>query len=100
MSPEELENHNRLRLSAIRALLGAILPDVRLVKVRWNRQTIEFTALCETLSQKAREELSIAATEILADFPDADIEEQIVEWRGPLPSEDAFEAGWVFQCAE
>ena len=100
MSPEQIKKHNRLRLSALHALLGAVRPDVRLVKVRWKDESIEFTALCETLWDELREELSSAATQIVADFPDPDFEEQILEWKGSLPSENSFDAGWVYKRAE
>ncbi|WP_143093629.1 hypothetical protein [Caulobacter sp. UNC279MFTsu5.1] len=65
-----------LRLSAQVALLGAIHPDVRLVKMRRNGAVITLSAvMAKPLNQAGSEALSIAATEIIADFPDCRIEE-------------------------
>jgi hypothetical protein len=91
----------RLRLSAQRALLGAITPRIRLIKVRMNDLEILFTVIADsTLSDGARDALSIAATEILADFPDHAIREDIIIDAGPLPKEDLLAHGWVYLRAE
>lgn len=68
-----------LLLSAQRALLGAIDADVRLISVRRDDATITMTTVsARPLSDDAAEALSIAATEIIADFPDCVIQEQFV----------------------
>ena len=75
-----------LRLSAQRALLGAIYPEVRLIKVKLVGQTIVVTTVAAApLSEIASDALSIAATEIVADFPTFHLEEHIVVHAGPLP---------------
>jgi hypothetical protein len=90
-----------LRVSAQRALLGAIYPDVRLVKVRRDENRITFTAICDpTFSDATREALSIAATEIIADFPYCDLDEQIIGSADLLPKEHILVESWVFQRAE
>ena len=90
-----------LRLSALRALLGAISPKIRLVKVSMVLAQIEFTAIaaCE-LSEEECEALSIAASEIIADFPDSTIAERVIVDQGPLPAEDVLRAGWIYQRYE
>lgn len=68
-----------LLLSAQRALLGAIDADVRLISVRRDDATITMkTVSARPLSDDAAQALSIAATEIIADFPDCVIREQVV----------------------
>jgi hypothetical protein len=91
-----------LRLSAQQALLGAISPEIRLVKVKLVGSTIVMTTVAEAqLSERAAEALSIAATEIIADFSDCDrISEQLVISNAELPKEDILAEGWVFQRAE
>lgn len=89
-----------MKVSAQRALLGAIYPDVRLVKVRRNKNVITFTAICDNpFSEQTREALSIAATEIIADFPDCNLDEQIIGSCEALPEESAIAEGWVFARA-
>ena len=90
-----------LRLSAQRALLGAILPEVRLVKVRRDGDRISFTAICDTpFSDITLDALTTASAEIISDFPDCDLNEQIIGSADPLPKEDILVEGWVFQRAE
>jgi hypothetical protein len=91
-----------LRLSAQRALLGAIYPEIRLVKVTSEGSTIAMTTIADRhLSEGAAEALSIAAAEIIADFPAYDrITEQLVISDAELPKEDILAEGWVYQRAE
>ncbi|MBR0551183.1 hypothetical protein [Stakelama marina] len=90
-----------LRLSAQRALLGAIYPEVRMVKVRRDGNRIILTAICEKpFSDNALDALSTAAAEIAADFPECDLDECIVGSNEPLPREDVLGEGWLFERAE
>ncbi len=90
-----------LRLSAQRALLGAIYPEVRMVKVRRDGCRITFTAICETqFSDDALDALTSAAAEIAADFPNCDVDEIITGSSDPLPQENVLTEGWLFQRAE
>jgi len=91
-----------LLLSAQRALLGAIFPELRLIKVKREGSTIFFTTIADrTPSDAALEALSIAATEIIADFPDCNrISEQVFVTDVELPKEDILQEGWVYQRAE
>ena len=68
-----------LLLSAQRALLGAVDADVRMIGVKRDGQTITLTTVsAHPLGDIAAEALSIAATEIIADFPDCQIDECFV----------------------
>jgi hypothetical protein len=91
-----------LRLSAQRALLGAIFPELRLVKVKLIDSTIFLSAIADrTPSEAAIEALSMAAAEIIADFPHCDrISEQVTVSDAELPKEDILREGWVYQRAE
>jgi hypothetical protein len=95
-------NQRELRLSALRAMLGRIYPEMRLVKVKAVDQNI---ALSVTLdrepSDAIREEVSIAAAEIIADFPEATrIEESLHVHGGPIPDENVLTEGWIYRRAE
>jgi hypothetical protein len=59
-----------LRLIAQRALLGAVTPGLREVSVGLQESTVLFRAVFESEEAKEREweELSCAATEVIADF--------------------------------
>lgn len=90
-----------LRLSAQRALLGAIHPEVRMVKVRRDGNRIMLTAICDQpFSDDALDALTTAAAEIAADFPDCNVDERIVGSTAPLPAENVLMEGWLFQRAE
>jgi hypothetical protein len=68
--PEADPHEVFLRLSAQRALLGAIGPNVVAVAVSYRGQQIVFQAWVDTnASPDQREDLDVAATEIIADFP-------------------------------
>jgi hypothetical protein len=82
-------------------LLGAIHPDVRLVKVRRDDNRITFTAICDLpFSDTTLDALTTASAEIQSDFPDCDVNESIVGSTDPLPCESLLEGGWIFQRAE
>ncbi len=90
-----------LRLSAQRALLGAIHHDVRLVKVRRDGDRITFTAICDLpFSDDALDALTTASAEIAADFPTCIVDECITGSADPIPLEDVLMEGWVFQRAD
>ena len=91
----------KLRLSAQRALLGAISPSVRLVKVIDDGREIVFSVIAaETLDSDATDALTAAAAEIVADYSNRTISERFSVFTGPLPREDIFEYGWVYLRAE
>ena len=72
-----------------------------MIKVNREGPTIRLTTFAnEPLSEAAKDALSIAATEIVADFPDCRIEEHIVVTKDPLPVENVLMEGWVYQRAD
>jgi hypothetical protein len=90
-----------LRISAQRALLGAISPEIRLVKVRRDGDGITLSIIvAHALDEDAEEALSNAATEIIADFPDCQIHQRVIVSADELPREDVLEHGWVYQRLE
>ena len=90
-----------LRLSAQRALLGAISPPIRLVKIAQTEREITFSAIAAVpLSEKEREALSVASAEIISDFPECTIKEILEISDQPLPREDVLANGWVYLRAE
>lgn len=79
-----------LRLSAQRALLGAISAPVRLIKIACEDNKIRFTVICaRALSDQERDALTTAAAEIISDFPDCALEENFIVSTAPLPQESS-----------
>ena len=90
-----------LRMSAQRALLSNVFSQVRLVKVSAHGNEIHFEAIVDPEApDEAVDALSAAASEIVADFPDARIQERIIRSARALPSEDVVHSGWVYARAE
>jgi hypothetical protein len=91
-----------LRLSALRAFLGRVHPEVRLVKIKrvGDEIQVDVVVACEP-SERITEDVSEATTEIIADFPDANmIVGKFEISTGPLPREHVLENGWIYQRAE
>jgi hypothetical protein len=90
-----------LRLSAQRALLGAISPEIRLIKLRRDGDQIVFTTIASrSLSEDVKKALSVAATEVIADFPGCRVDERLTVSSEPLPAEDIIKEGWVYRRIE
>jgi len=84
--PSKRLDQTAVRLSAQRALLGAITPDVRMICVSDDGRVIAMTVFAaRELDADAADALSVAATEIIADFPDRDLRETTIVEPGPLP---------------
>lgn len=65
-----------LLLSAVRALQGNVTPPLRSASVEWKANTIVWKCVFDTTATADDYELmSIAAAEIIADFPEAELEE-------------------------
>ncbi|HEX4301813.1 MAG TPA: hypothetical protein VHZ78_03415 [Rhizomicrobium sp.] len=91
-----------LRLSALRAFLGRIHPGMRLIKIKAvDHEIVVSIIMDEEPSEAVREDVSDAATEIIADFsaPFVVREHFEVSTR-PLSREDIFSEGWIFARAE
>lgn len=71
-SPKDIS----LTLSAVRALLGNVTSPLRSASVEWKENTIIWKCVFDTTATADDYELmSIAAAEIISDFPDAELEE-------------------------
>lgn len=67
-----------LILSAVRALTGAVPPSLISVSVAFNENTIQWQCLLdEQATDEELEILSVAAAEVIADFPAYDLHEWI-----------------------
>ena len=94
-----MERSVHLRLSAQRALLGAISCKVRQIQVVDNGHEITFTVIVAApLNEAETDALSVAATEIVADYSDRIIAESIIVDSGPLRKLSCAEC--VFQRLE
>lgn len=93
---------SELRLSAQRAFLGRIHPEMRLVKIKTLGQDIRLTIVMSTApTAKISEDISNAAAEIISDFATAaKIEECVETSTGLLSREDILAEGWIYQRAE
>ena len=92
----------QLRLSAHRALLGRIHPDIRLVKIKSVGSDIVLSVIVDREpNDRLRDDISDATTEIIADFPEASKIQARFEVSGyPIPAENALTEGWLFRRAE
>ncbi len=87
-----------LRLSAVRAFLGIIRPEYRRVNVEMDESCITVELVTDApLSEDATEQLSLATTEIIADFPDCMIREIIEVSTGALAPKDPISDGVIYQ---
>ena len=95
-------DQGELRLSAQRALLGRIHPEMRLVKIRASGTVIVLSIVVGSEpTERVRVDVSDATTEIIADFPQAaEIEERFEINTGSISAEDVIKEGWIFRRAE
>jgi hypothetical protein len=71
-SPKDIS----LTLSAVRALLGNVTPPLHSASVEWKENTIIWKCVFDsTATEDDYELMSIAAAEIISDFPDAELKE-------------------------
>ncbi len=91
-----------LRLSAQRAFLGRVHPQMRLIKVKLvDREIVVTVVLAEKPSDEIRDDVSCAAAEIVADFPQVnEIKERYEISSASMKSEDIIKEGWIYQRAE
>ncbi|MDE1150350.1 MAG: hypothetical protein PW843_27700 [Azospirillaceae bacterium] len=91
-----------LMLSAQRAFLGRIHPEIRMIKVKVIDKRLELCSILDShISDRARDDISEAITEIIADFPVVDdFIERLEISSDALPKENVIEEGWIYQRAE
>jgi hypothetical protein len=76
-----------LILSGVRALIGEVTPSLRSASVQLNDNKVIFKCVFdETATEDDFELMSTVAGEIIADFPDCDLEEIIQKVPPPEPT--------------
>ena len=97
-----MSDFSQLRLSAQRAFLGRVHPEMRLIKIyRRGSEIVVLVLVDSEPSEAIRNDVTEAATEIVADFPEASkISEKIEVSNSAFPNESVLEAGWIYQRAE
>jgi hypothetical protein len=98
-----MTSSENLRLSAVRAFLGRIHPEMRLIKAKFCGDEIVLTVVFDNKpSEAVQTDVSEAAAEIIADFPDANlITEHLEITVGPISNqENILDEGWIYQRAE
>ena len=96
---QTVEMRNSVILSVQRALLGEVSPALRGVTVGWDEKSI--TILCyydRKISPEDREAMSCVETEVMADFPQLQIDLDVIECDAPqnIKLLDA----WVYRRGE
>jgi hypothetical protein len=92
---------SELRLSTLRAFLGRIYPEMRLIKVKKTGRDILLTVILDRASTaEVHAAISLAATEIVADFDNAHIQEVVEVSTSALLKENILVEGWVHRRAE
>jgi hypothetical protein len=91
-----------LRRSAQGAFLGRIHPEIRLIKAKFDGDWIVVSVIVDREpSERTREDISEATTEIIADFwSPTKIREVIEVSFDPLARENVLTEGWIYQRAE
>jgi hypothetical protein len=69
-------------LSVQRALLGEITPNMRAISVEWSEKKIHICVYVDgEIDEKARSEFDAGVvSEVIADFPYADVDEPVVDF--------------------
>ena len=70
----QVEMSIRLRLSAQRALIGQVTPNIRQIYIRYRPGYIELLAVIDgEVSEDDRQRMEEVTSEIVSDFPDIDL---------------------------
>jgi len=96
---QTVEMRNSVILSVQRALLGEVSPALRGVTVGWDEKSI--TILCyydRKISPEEREAMSCVETEVMADFPDQQMDLDIIQCDVPL--EMKLLDAWIYRRCE
>jgi hypothetical protein len=92
---------SELRLSGLRAFLGRIYAEMRLIKLTMNGLDIRLTVILDRVpTAEMQAAISIAATEIVADFDNAHIQEVVEVTTSALLRENILVEGWIHRRAE
>jgi hypothetical protein len=81
------DNDISIILSGVNALIGEVTPCLRSASIEWNGNKVIFKCVFdETATEDDLELMSAAAGEIIADFPDSDLEEVVEKVSPPEPT--------------
>jgi len=96
------DSNKSLRLSCVRAFLGRIYSNTRLIKCNLSRDRIVITMILDSEPCETQlESISDASAEIIADFPNcSSISESVVVNSDEISKEDIIEQGWIFRRYE
>jgi len=82
----------------MRAFMGVIGKDIRLIKVSSNSGKVFLDVIFEEgASEESVEAAKVAGSEIIADFPELKIEERFLFTNQKIPNEDIVAAGWIYR---
>lgn len=85
----------------MRAFLGRIDSAIRLIKISLRNEEICLVIVCYSeLTPEAKEDISCAEAEIMADFPDICFKREIEVSATSLPNEDCVASGWIYLARE
>ena len=97
MQTNQMRSH--VILSVERALLGEVSPTLRGVTVGWEGHSIKLLCYYDgSISEEDRESMSCVQTEVMADFPDLQIELEVVRYDPPKEMKSL--GAWVYRRRE
>ncbi len=86
MNPEYITQRGKILLSTQRALLGAVVPNLRRVFVDWDDTKIQlYFVFDETFLDDFHEDMECVATEVLTDFLQCTVETHYLSVKNPEP---------------
>lgn len=88
---EKEDKLNRVRaiLSMNRAMWGEISPTLRAIQISWNTEKIYiFYYYDGEIADEDRFSAECISTEMMAGYPDYELEENIIQWNYPKPIPD------------
>ncbi|MCL1471629.1 scaffold protein involved in DNA repair [Argonema antarcticum] len=96
---QTVEMRNSVILSVQRALLGEVSPALRGVTVGWDENSIAILCYYDRkISPEDREAMSCVETEVMADFPDLQMDLDVIQC--DVPQEMKLLDVWVYRRSE
>lgn len=100
-SEEEIKLRRDVLLTVQVALLGEVSSAVRAIMVAWSPKKIHLRAVFDgEIDEDDGESMECVATEILASFPNHDVEVECVRLDAPAPLKDLFLMHTVYRRKE
>lgn len=101
MMMNSIELRTRVLLSLQSALLGEITPNVRGITCRWDTSEIMIVCYLQgEVSEDIEESMACVATEVMADFPEHQVEIACKELNEPEPLNPYTLSAWVYRRRE